>query len=86
LKNNEPSQRSALYKRLALCEIHDIPTSIFLHGVVIDSSRNPVGGGGYSDIFHGQYDGAPVAVKKLRMFGEQHGKFHLVVGFVSSLK
>jgi hypothetical protein len=71
--------------QLALCKRRVIPASVFLEGVVIDPNRDPIGGGGFSDLFRGQYKGTPVALKKLRVFGEQQAKFKLV-GFVSSLQ
>ena len=47
-----------------------LPKSIFISGVKL-KDKNPVRGGAFADIFHGQYMGKLVAVKKLRVFMQE---------------
>ncbi|KDQ51594.1 hypothetical protein JAAARDRAFT_505545 [Jaapia argillacea MUCL 33604] len=47
-----------------------LPPSLFLgkNTVVDDGRTDPVGGGGFADIFKGTYEGKPVAMKRFRRF------------------
>jgi hypothetical protein len=48
-----------------------IPPTLFVSGVSL-SSREPVFGGGFADIFKGVYESKPVAVKRFRDFLPGH--------------
>jgi hypothetical protein len=43
-----------------------LPSSLFISGVEIGSSRDPVFQGGFSDIFMGAYEGRAIALKRPR--------------------
>ena len=47
-----------------------LPPGLFLSGVERDGSH-PVGGGGFSDVWKGTYQGQAVAIKILRVFTNQ---------------
>lgn len=44
-----------------------IPSSLRLHGIILED-RDPINGGGYADIFRALYLGQRVALKRLRTF------------------
>ncbi|KAJ3486407.1 hypothetical protein NLI96_g4265 [Meripilus lineatus] len=44
-----------------------LPRSLSLHGVTL-STKDPINGGGYADIFRATYQGQAVALKRLRTF------------------
>ncbi|KAJ3540717.1 hypothetical protein NM688_g6188 [Phlebia brevispora] len=58
------SRMRILMTRLALASGR-LPEELFLHAVQCNSF-DPVGQGSFSDIFKGQYQGSPVAIKRLR--------------------
>jgi hypothetical protein len=45
----------------------NLPSSLFLRGLNIGPSRDPLFAGGFSDIFKGTYQGQKVAVKRPRV-------------------
>jgi hypothetical protein len=61
----------------------ELPPSLFLYGVDISNARDPTNLGGFADIFRGTYRGAPVAVKRLRLFTVDAKQMHRVSSLVS---
>jgi hypothetical protein len=45
-----------------------IPSSLFLKRVEADRMQDPIGVGGFADVFCGSYEGEDVALKRLRVF------------------
>jgi serine/threonine protein kinase len=66
--SHHPFWRRALYLLVKLSsQNRQFPSSLFVQGVDIGFSRDPVCQGGFGDIFIGKLRGAKVAVKRLRL-------------------
>jgi hypothetical protein len=66
-----------LLLKLASCS-QRLPSSLFISGVEIESSRDPVFQGGLSDIFIGEYEARAIALKRLRAIFTAEKKQHRV--------
>jgi hypothetical protein len=56
-----------------------LPTSLFVHGVDIDLTRDAHHCGMYVDIYRGHHQGKEVAVKKFRSLGSQKALIYQIV-------
>jgi hypothetical protein len=75
--SSHPFWRRALYLLLKLSsESRQLPKSLFIDGVDIGSSRDPVCRGGFADIFRGTFQGRTVAIKRLYL--EDRPEVHYV--------
>ena len=72
-----------LLSRLAAAS-SELPPSLFVVGVELGPSRDPVAHGGFADIFRGRYKGQWVAVKRARVSKSEKAKYHRVRRVVSS--
>lgn len=61
-----------------------LPASVYL-GHIDNFDRRPVCGGGFSDIYMGEYNQQLVALKVLRMFGEDNTSILQVTQKISLL-
>jgi hypothetical protein len=79
ISHTDEFYRHALYLLVKLsANAQLLPTSLFIHGVNIGPSRDPLYGGGFADIYHASYGGTEVAVKKLRFSEDQRKHIHRV--------
>jgi hypothetical protein len=62
------------------------PSSLFVAGIDIGASRDPIAQGGFADVFQGTYNGQMVALKRPHTNVESKTDYHRVRTRISALR
>ena len=74
-QGDDIASRKSSLRRVLLRTCKDlslVPPSLFLKGIVCPNRESPFAGGSFADIYRATYEGSPVVLKRIRVFGNNH--------------